>query len=75
MSTLKWIDLFKFLNEKANDVRNVGTFDWQAPVVIYDANTGDESYCDTYYLTGDNSEDRFVLMSNIERPTVNGSRN
>jgi hypothetical protein len=37
---MTWIDLFQFLNERANDLKNLGQFDWQAEVMVYDNNYG-----------------------------------
>lgn len=37
---MKWIDLFQFLNQKANDIKNLGTFDWQKQVTVYDDHFG-----------------------------------
>jgi hypothetical protein len=37
---MKWIDLFQFLNIRANDLKNLGQFDWQADVKVYDNNYG-----------------------------------
>lgn len=58
---MKWIDLFEFLNEQANNINNIGKFDWNSPVIIHDAETGDEYNCDTY--TFDN---RLTLTINME---------
>lgn len=33
---MKWIDLFKFLNERANDFNNLGSFPWQEEVKVFD---------------------------------------
>lgn len=38
---MKWIDLFQFLNERANDFKNLGKFDWQANIRVYDNKQGD----------------------------------
>jgi hypothetical protein len=64
---MKWIDLFKFLNERANDIKNLGSFNWQAPVTIHDAETGDEFSCDTYYINDIKGNDRLVLITNVEK--------
>lgn len=40
MTQMKWIDLFQFLNERANDFKNLGQFDWQADVKVYDNQYG-----------------------------------
>jgi hypothetical protein len=66
MNVLTWIDLFRFLNERASDVRNFGKFDWSAPVIIHDAETGDEFNCDTMYITDNSNIERFVLMTNLD---------
>jgi hypothetical protein len=33
---MKWLDLFNFLNQKANDINNLGSFPWQEKVEIFD---------------------------------------
>lgn len=33
---MKWIDLFQFLNERANDLNNLGSFPWQEEVKVFD---------------------------------------
>ena len=33
---MKWVDLFKFLNERANDLKNLGQFPWQEEVKVFD---------------------------------------
>ncbi len=37
---MKWIDLFQFLNQRANDMKNLGKFDWQSEVKVYDTTYG-----------------------------------
>jgi len=36
---MKWIDLFQYLNERANDFKNLGQFPWQEEVQVFDFNT------------------------------------
>lgn len=36
---MKWIDLFQFLNERANDMNNLGKFPWQETVSVFDFET------------------------------------
>ena len=36
MTQMKWIDLYNFLYERANDMDNLGSFPWQDPVEIFD---------------------------------------
>jgi hypothetical protein len=33
---MKWIDLFQFLNQRANDMKNLGSFPWQEEVEVFD---------------------------------------
>lgn len=67
MNKMTWLDLYNFLNERANNVKAVGTFDWNKPVLVHDANTGDEFSCDTYYISDNREDDRLVLITNIEQ--------
>lgn len=66
MNNLTWIDLFRFLNERASDLPNLGKFDWSAPVIVHNAETGDEYNCDTMYIGDSKGKDRFILMINLE---------
>ena len=66
MKQMTWLDLYNYLSERANNINAVGTFDWDKPVLMHDANTGDEFSCDTYYVTDNRGSDRFVLITNIE---------
>jgi hypothetical protein len=67
MNKLTWLDLYNFLYERANNVNAVGTFNWNEPVLVHDANTGDEFPCDTYYISDNRGENRIVLITNIEK--------
>jgi hypothetical protein len=63
---MTWLDLYNFLYERANDIKNPGSFPWQNPVVIHDSNTGDEFTCDTYTISDSRGSDRLVLAINME---------
>lgn len=63
---MTWLDLYNFLYSKANDIHTVGTFDWNANVKVYDADTGDIYDCDTYYIVTENSDEDFVFIFNLE---------
>jgi hypothetical protein len=71
---MNWLDLYKFLHEQANSINNHGKFDWQSPVVIHDANTGDEYFCDTYDISTADNNSKFVLAINIENIFSENSR-
>lgn len=36
---MTWLDLYSYLNEKANSVKNLGDFPWQEKVEIFDFGT------------------------------------
>jgi hypothetical protein len=36
MDKMTWLDLYNFLYERANDMKNLGKFDWQSEVKVYD---------------------------------------
>ena len=67
MNRMTWLELYTFLNNKANNLHSIGTFDWNRPVLVHDAETGDEFSCDTYYVTDNRGENRLVLITNIEK--------
>lgn len=35
---MTWLELYNFLYEKANDLKNIGEFDWQEPVLVQGLN-------------------------------------
>lgn len=39
MTQMKWVDLYNFLCERANDINNLGNFPWQEPVEVFDFNS------------------------------------
>lgn len=64
MNNLTWLDLYNFLHYQANDIKNFGKFDWNVPVIIHDAETGDEFCCDTYFISSKNNEEKLALITN-----------
>lgn len=67
MNNMTWLDLYNFLHRQANNIKNIGNLNWNEPVMIHDADTGDELSCDTYYVTDDQGQNRLVLITNIEK--------
>lgn len=63
---MTWLDLYNFLCSQANDIHNVGKFDWQSQVIVHNADTGEESQCDTLYITGDDGNELLVLATHLE---------
>ena len=66
MNNMTWLDLYNFLYSQANDIKNFGKINWQEPVMIHDANTGDEVHCDTRIVSTDDGEEKLVLVTNLE---------
>ena len=67
MNNMTWLDLYNFLYEKANGNKNFGKMNWQEPVMVHDASTGDELNCDTWVVsTNKDGKERLVLATNIE---------
>jgi hypothetical protein len=66
MNHITWLDLYNFLYEKANNVKNFGDFDWSQRVIIHNASTGDEHTCDTYLISDSKNQEKLVLLTHIE---------
>jgi hypothetical protein len=66
MNKMTWLDLYNFLSERANNINAVGTFDWNKPVLVHDADTGDEVNCDTWIVSTNGGEKKLVLVTNLE---------
>lgn len=69
MNKMSWLDLYNYLHSQAHDFKNLGKFDWNAPVMIHDASTGDEYNCDTWIISDrsiDGDKQKVVLATNIE---------
>ena len=60
---MTWLDLYNFLHSQAHNFRNLGNFNWGAPVIVHDAETGDEYTCDTY--TFDNKLTLTINMDSV----------
>ena len=73
MTNMTWLDLYNFLYSQANDIKNVGKINWQDPVMVHDASTGDELHCDTWIVSNEDGQERLVLATNIE--TIFNERN
>jgi len=61
MNKMSWLDLYNFLHSQANKSENIGRFEWNSPVVIHDAETGDEYDCDTYVF-----DNKLTLTINMD---------
>jgi hypothetical protein len=61
MNNITWLDLYNFLYSKAHDLNKLGDFEWNSPVIIHDASTGEEYDCDTYLI-----DNKLTLTINME---------
>jgi hypothetical protein len=66
MNRITWLDLYNFLHSQAHDFKNLGKFDWNSPVIIHDASTGEEYNCDTWRISNKKGKEKLVLATNIE---------
>jgi hypothetical protein len=66
MNKMTWLDLYKYLHNQANDINNLGKFDWNSPVMVHDASTGEEQYCDTWEISNESNQYKVVLVTNID---------
>lgn len=39
MNNMTWLDLYNFLNDQANNTKNIGNFPWQEDVKAFDFDT------------------------------------
>lgn len=68
---MKWIDLYNFLYERANDINNLGTFPWQEPVEVFDFNSL-EYYSTDFIQFPDKKISLSVDTSIVDRESANG---
>ena len=41
MDKMTWLDLYNFLHQQANCSKNMGNFDWQSEIKVFDLNIGE----------------------------------
>ena len=58
---MNWLDLYNFLHQQANDLKNLGKFNWQAPVEVYDNQYGETSKADIIELYDDFGNNQFYI--------------
>lgn len=65
---MTWLDLYNFLYERANDVKNAGDFPWQETVEVFDFDT--LTYYPTDFLQMPDNKISLSIDSAIEMETV-----
>ena len=68
---MKWIDLYNFLYERANDINNLGNFPWQESVEVFDFNSL-EYYKADFIQFPDKKISLSVDSSIVDRESANG---
>ena len=58
---MNWLELYNFLHQQANDLKNLGKFNWQAPVEVYDNQYGETSKADLIELYDDFGNNQFYI--------------
>lgn len=71
--SITWADLFYVLSKKANDISNIGVFNWQEEIIIYDTNSGEEYPVALVEAIGDQSLTITINSSEPIGATNNGS--
>jgi hypothetical protein len=61
MNKMNWLDLYNFLHQRANDLKNLGSFNWQAPVEVFDNQYGETSKADLIELYDDFGNKQFYI--------------
>ena len=73
MTSMKWIDLFQFLNERANDFKNLGSFPWQDKVQVFDFET--LKYYDADFIQLPDNKISLSIDTTTSSENINGSGN
>lgn len=63
---MTWLDLFQFLNERANDFQNLGKFNWQQEISVFNNHQLDSCSSETTQLS-DNKFDFSIDSSPAEK--------
>lgn len=71
---MTWLDLYNFLHEQANNIKNIGKFPWQENVEVFDWETL-EYYTVDFIQTPADNKISFAVDTYQEPETTNGSRN
>ena len=69
---MSWLDLYNYLYERANDIKNPGSFPWQENVKVFDWGTVDYYSIDFLQTLPDNKLS-FAIDTTLESETTNGS--
>lgn len=69
---MTWLDLYNYLYERANDIKNPGSFPWQEKVKVFDWGTLDYYPIDFLQTLPDNKLS-LATDTTLESETTNGS--
>jgi hypothetical protein len=63
---MNWLDLYNFLYERAHDMKNLGQFDWQSEVKVYDNAYGELFNADLIEFDYSNKKEIYLKMDSGE---------
>lgn len=63
---MTWLDVYNFLNSKANNVKEIDPNVWSQDVMVYDTETGEERSCDVWEVMNESGEKKLVIAVNDE---------
>jgi len=72
---MTWLDLYNFLYKKANTLSELGSVEWNKPILVHDAETGKEHEVDIWELSNlikQGQETRLTLVYNQLEYESNG---
>jgi hypothetical protein len=67
---MNWLELYNLLHQKANDIKNLGSFPWQQEVSVFDFETLE--YYPIYFIEMSDGKISFEIDTYQPEPT-NGS--
>ncbi|NBT09001.1 MAG: hypothetical protein EBS98_09395 [Chitinophagia bacterium] len=70
---MTWLDLFQFLNERANDFENLDKFNWQQEVSVFDYETLE--YYPTNFITTPDGKTSLSVDTSTQKEVTNGFGN
>ena len=71
MNKMTWLDLYDFLCERANDIKNLGEFPWNESVEVFDFETLEYFPADFIQMPDDKIS--LSIDTSIKLETISGS--
>jgi len=71
VSKMTWLDLYNYLHERANDIKNPGSFPWQENVEVWDWETLD--YYPTDFIQTPADQKISLAVDTYQKPEINNN--